>query len=319
MKQEIALVGSGFCFESEDGLPSFFNQINHAQTGRFQTGNLTGQPLRGFPPRHRALIAQCLKQEKLLHKYLTAPDGFGFYDGSHPDAKWWSLSRKPHHLIPASDPVALKTGDAVLLAEPPQPAAACLPAIQTAAADLRSGEIDFAVVCAVQDEWAPDAGYPGQATDYPAPAFGLSFAMTTLENALREGLDTEAVIHLDVSSRKRAYEEPEEVLLRLMERLFRQGAREKDIDAVILAGSRNFEVGKLLEDLWWELDIAHAKVHLPERLFGIADHNGGGIGLLYALGLARHKVTRTSLTDFRKGLVGAVDPDGNAGMLYISC
>lgn len=348
MGKEIAIIGTGFLSPAGRGIEAFYNQVNNglpegSKLTDFDPDQYLGVKGLRFvadPTKLYCNVAfQCMEDAQLKGMLNEYPDRFGLYDGSElsiidevfefdltarvEGADYVSPMKSPNVLGNASASyMAIRAGITGPNFSVSGGATGSLQAIDMAVLHLQEGQTDYGITAATDgDCLLHDTLHKGENRRTflrSAPAFGAAFALTTLENAQNQGHKVHGTISQIASGQRLGYEENHEVLLRLMEDILKQGTRRKEIDAIILGGAHTFETGKLLEELWWDFDMDHAKVHLPERLLGVCDNNAGSLGLLYAIGISQQRIEKTSAKGIRNCLVGVVDRLGYASMLLAS-
>ncbi len=349
MEKDIAIIGTGFLSPAGRGLEAFYTQANKGLPADSKLTDFDPDQYLGVkglrfvadPTKLYCNVAfQCMEDAGLMETLNQNPDRFGLYDGSELsiidevfDFDLTARVEGPDYVSPMKSPNVLGNASASYMAiragitgpnfSVSGGATGSLQAIDMAVLHLQEGQTDYGVVASTDgDCFLHDTLHKGEnrrSLFRPAPAFGASFALTTLENAIAQHHKVYGTIKYVVSGQRLGYEENHEVILRLIENVLEAGiVKRKDIDGIILGGAHTFETGKLLEELWWDFDLDHAKVHLPERLFGLCDNNAGSLGLLYAMGIAEDRIEKTSVKGIRNCLVGVVDRLGYASMLLAS-
>lgn len=348
MGQDIAIIGTGFLSAAGRGQEAFYRQINEglpagSVLSNFDPDQYLGNKGLRFVADSTKLYCnaayQSIEDAKLNEAVQQRPERFGLYDGSElsfvDEVFEFDLMAKvqgPDYVSPMKAPnilgnasasyMAIRTGITGPNFSVSGGATGSLQAIDMAVLHLQEAQTDYGIVSATDGDCALhdtlQKGEKRRTVFKPAPAFGAAFALTTVENALEEKHQIHATIKQVASGQRLGYEENHEVLLRLMEDILRQSGLRKEIDGIVLGGAHTFETGKLIEELWWDFDMDHAKIHLPERLFGICDNNAGSLGLLYAMGIANNRIEKTSVKTMKNCLVGVVDRLGYASMILVS-
>ncbi|NUN99869.1 MAG: hypothetical protein HUU01_04550 [Saprospiraceae bacterium] len=348
MEKDIAIIGTGFLSAAGRGLEAFYRQINEGMPEGsvltdFDPDQYLGNKGLRFVANSTKLYCnvafQAIEAANLTEAVAQNPDGFGLYDGSElsfvDEVFEFDLTAKvqgPDYVSPMKAPNILGNASASYMAiragitgpnfSVSGGAAGSLQAIDMAVLHLQEAQTEYGIVGATDGDCALhdilQRGEKRKTTLKPAPAFGAAFALTTVENARAGGHHIYATIKQVASGQRLGFEENHEVLLRLMEDILKQGGRRKEIDGIVLGGAHTFETSKLIEELWWDFDMDHAKIHLPERLFGICDNNAGSLGLLYAMGLSGNRIEKTSVKSLRSCLIGVVDRLGYASMILVS-
>lgn len=347
METSIAIIGMGFLSPAGKGQEAFYQQINagilSGNLEDYDPGQYLGDKGLRFVGDSTKLYChlafQCIENAGLTEEIQQNPDRFGLYDGSElsilDEVFDYDLTAKvkgPDNISPMKAPNVLANASASFMAIKAGVggpnfsvcggATGSLQALDIAFLHLLEDLVGYGIVTSTEGECAlhnlVHLGEGRQNNYRPASPFGVSFAVATTETAAAEHHQVWANILQVRSGHRLGYEDNHEVLLRLIDEMLANDVCGKEIDGIILGGVHNMDIGRLMEDLWWDFDIEHAKVHLPERLFGACDNNAGALGLLYAKGLSENRITRTSVRDLKKCFVGVVDRLGYASVALAS-
>jgi len=79
----------------------------------------------------------------------------------------------------------------------------------------------------------------------------------------------------------------------------------------------NLDVETFVKELWWSLEIENARVYFPEAEFGVCESTGGGIGILYANGLASGAIESKHDGQNQNFLICSVDTTGYAAVALV--
>ncbi len=334
----IAITHLSYLSADGSGLEAFYNQINNGTQEKvienFDPEGFLGRKglryLGNSSKMYGNLAFKCLEHPNVKVFLNAHPDRFGLYDGSElanleeaikfdfvakadgPD--YVSPMKSPNTLANASASfTAIKTGITGPNFSVCGGATGFMQAMDIACMHLRNRIVDYGIVIATE----PDSKYhdairvgENKSDKKIAPPHGVGFRTTMPELAEWNKEKTYGRISKILSGQKLKVESNAELVVRLIENVFDDRHRPRDIDGIILTGMHNLEMEEFINELWWSLEIEHARVYLPEVDLGICESTGGGIGIMYANGLATGAIQSKQNMKNQNFLICSIDQLG---------
>lgn len=335
----IAISNVSYLSVDGSGLDTFYQQINegtkHTEIENYDPdGHLGKKGLRYVSSASKMycnLAFNCLQHPNVQTFLNQHPERFGLYDGSElanlEEAMVFDLVAKgdgPDYVSPMKTPNTLANASASLMAikagiTGPNfsvcgGATGSMQALDIACMHIRNRITEYGIVVSTEAtskfHQALRTGLQYSTADFYAKPFGVGLTLTTKEQAKSNKEPILGQIRKVVSGQSMDTESNSDTMARLIESVFEDRYRPKDIDAIILTGAHNMDFRGFVDELWWNLEIEHARVYCPEEIFGVCESSGGSVGILYAMGLANGKIPGKQSEKNQNYLVCSMDKLG---------
>ncbi len=335
----IAITNVSYLSPDGSGIDTFYQQVNEGtQNTKIENydpeGFLGKKGLRYVSASSKMycnLAFNCLQDPSVKTLVEERPERFGLYDGSElanlEEAMMFDLVAKgdgPDYVSPMKTPNTLANASASLMAiksgiTGPNfsvcgGATGSLQALDIACMHIRNRITDYGVVVSTEStsryHKALRKGLNVKLADKYADPFGIGLTLTSKEQAKRSKQPILGSIKKVVSGQSLDFETNSDTMARLIENIFTDQHKSKDIDAIILTGAHNMDLKIFIDELWWNMDIEHARVYCPEENFGICDSTSGSVGILYAMGLSNGKIPSKQTEKNQNYLVCTMDKLG---------
>ncbi len=336
----IAVTAVSYLSPDGSGMDTFFQQINNGHSKKVleqydpegYLGKKGVRYLSNSTKLYCNLAFKCLDHPNVKILLNAHPEKFGLYDGSElanlEEAMAFDLVAKaegPDYVSPMKAANTLANASASLMAiksgiSGPNfsvcgGATGSLQALDIASMHIRNKITDYGIVVSTETTSVYHTAIrrgEKRAHKKHAPPFGIGLRVTTPELAIWNKEKVYARIKKVVSGQRLNFETNEDVLTRLIEQSFGERYRPRDIDGIIVSGVNNLNFNKFINELWWSMDIEHAKVYCPELEFGICESTGGSVGLMYAIGLANKQIESKFKGNNKNFLICTIDRLGYA-------